>query len=83
MPQHKSAKKRIRQNERRRLRNVVRRSRIKTSIKKVQNAPDKKTAEAEFRQATALLDRYSMKHLIHKNKAANLKSKLSKVVAAK
>ncbi len=83
MPQHKSAKKRMRQNERRRLRNVVKRSKLKTSIKKVKNAPDKKTAETEFRKATALLDRYSTKNLIHKNKAANLKSKLSKAVAAK
>ena len=50
MPQHKSAKKRIRQNERRRLRNVAKRSKLKTSIKKIENATDKKAAEAEFKK---------------------------------
>ena len=83
MPQHKSAKKRTRQNERRRLRNVSKRSKLRTSIKKVENAGDKKTAEVEFRKTSSLVDRYTTKNLIHKNKAAHLKSKLSKVVKAK
>ena len=83
MPQHKSAKKRIRQNERRRIRNVAKRSQLKTSIKKIETAPDKKTAEVEFRKTSSLLDRYTTKNLLHRNKAANLKSKLSKVVKNK
>ena len=83
MPQHKSAAKRVRQSERRRQRNVAKHSRMKTAIKKVQNAPDKKTATEELKKTVSILDRMAVKGLIHKNKAANLKSKLTKEVSAK
>lgn len=82
MPQHKSAKKRVRQNETRRLRNVQKRSTMKTAIKKVRNAPDKETATAELKNAVSTLDRMVNKGIIHRNKAANLKSKLTKSVTA-
>jgi small subunit ribosomal protein S20 len=81
MPQHKSAEKRIRRNERQRQRNIVKRSRLKTAIKKVKNAPDKDTASTELKETVAILDRMAVKGIIHKNKAANLKSKLSKHVS--
>jgi len=80
MPQHKSAEKRVRQSERRRIRNKVRRSILKTAITKVKTAPDKDTAAAELKHTASVIDRMSQKGIIHKNKAANLKSKLSKRV---
>ncbi|MBN1783254.1 30S ribosomal protein S20 [bacterium] len=83
MPQHKSAEKRVRQNERRRVRNVQKRSMLKTAIKKVQAAPDKETAQTELIKTNSVLDRMAVKGIIHKNKAANLKSKLSKAVGKK
>ena len=80
MPQHKSAEKRVRQNEKRRQRNQQKRSEMKTSIKKVRNAPDKQTAETELKNTISVLDRMVSSGIIHKNKAANLKSKLTKSV---
>jgi len=83
MPQHRSAEKRVRQNERRRIRNKQKRSKLKTAIKKVKTAPDKKTAEIELKNAISTLDKMALKGIIHKNKAANIKSKLNKSVNAK
>lgn len=80
MPQHQSAKKRIRQSETRRIRNVQRRSKMKTAIKKVQTAENKETAATELKKTTRLLDRMTAKGVIHRNKAANIKSKLAKAV---
>lgn len=80
MPQHKSAEKRVRQNNKKRARNVQKKTQIKTSIKNVKNASDKEQAQNELKAAISILDRMSTKGLIHKNKAANLKSKLSKKV---
>jgi small subunit ribosomal protein S20 len=82
MPQHESAKKRVRQNERKRERNQRKRSMMKTAIKKVRTAPDKETAEKELRTTSSILDRMARQNIIHKNKAANIKSKLSKSVQA-
>lgn len=78
MPQHKSAEKRVRQMEIKRQRNLPKRTRIKTAIKKVRKATDRETAAAELIKTYAILDRSSVKGIIHKNKAANIKSKLSK-----
>ena len=83
MPQHKSAEKRVRQTERRRQLNVQDRSKLKTAIKKVRNAPDSETASAELKNTVSLLDKLAGKGIIHKNKAANLKSKLNRTVTAK
>jgi len=80
MPQHKSCEKRVRQNERRRVRNVQKRTKLKTSIKKVKNTPDKETAVSELKQTISFLDKLAGIGIIHKNKAANLKSKLTKSV---
>ena len=80
MPQHKSCEKRVKQNERRRVRNVQKRTKLKSSIKKVKNAPDKETAVSELKQTISILDKIAVKGIIHKNKAANLKSQLTKSV---
>ena len=80
MPQHKSAKKRVRQNEKRRQINTMRRSRLKTAIKKVRTAENNETAQGALKDAVSILDRMALKGIIHKNKAANLKSKLTRRV---
>jgi len=81
MPQHQSAEKRARQNERRRLRNQQDRSRMKTAIKKVRNQENKEEAAVQLQKTISILDRMAGKGIIHKNKAANLKSRLTRFVS--
>lgn len=80
MPQHKSAIKRVRQNAKRAERNKSRLTKLKTLVKKVRSATSKETAVAALKTATKNLDRMASKGLIHKNKAANQKAKLTKHV---
>ena len=80
MPQHKSAAKRVRQSERRRLRNRNQRSKMRTLVKRLENEKDKEKATALLSEAKAVLDRLATKNIIHKNKAANKKSALEKYV---
>ena len=80
MPQHKSAEKRVRQNEKRRLRNRVHRSRMRTIVKKLRSASDREQATLLLNEAKAYLDRLAAKGIIHKNKAANYKSELERKV---
>ena len=72
-----SAQKRIRQEQKRRIRNRSQRTRLKTAIKKVLSAPDAASAEAALTETSALLDRLASRHLIHRNKAARKKSQLA------
>ncbi len=83
MANSKSAKKRVRQSRRRHEQNRQQRSRLKTAIKNVENAPDGETATEAFRKASALLDRAGRKNLMHRNKAARKKSQLAKIVKEK
>ncbi len=80
MAHSKSAKKRIRQSEKARIHNRHYRSMMKTFIKRVLAAPDKTAAEAELRTTVALLDKLASKRIIHRNKAANQKSRLTRYV---
>ncbi|HET6527130.1 MAG TPA: 30S ribosomal protein S20 [Balneolaceae bacterium] len=80
MPQHKSATKRVRQNENRRQRNQTQRSKMKTLVKNVFESTDKEEAEKAFKKASAWLDKMAAKNLIHPNRAAHRKSKLAKHV---
>ena len=76
----KSAKKRARQSEQRRLRNISARSMVRTALKKVVKAieaKDKAAAVAAFTAAQPVMDRYAARGLIHKNKAARHKSRLN------
>lgn len=82
MPQHKSAVKRVRQSARRQVRNKADLSRIKTLIKNVRSATEKKNAEAALKTAVKFLDRIAAKGVIHRNKASNQKSKLTRFVRA-
>jgi small subunit ribosomal protein S20 len=77
MAHHKSAIKRIRTNERDRQRNRHYKTLLKTSLKKVRSAENKEEAEALYRQTESILDKLVNKGIIHKNKAANQKSKLA------
>jgi small subunit ribosomal protein S20 len=80
MPNTKSAKKRLRQSLERRTRNRAVKSSLKTQIKKVLTAVeggDTATSDTEFRAAAKRLDQAAAKGVIHRNKAARLKSRLS------
>ena len=81
----KSAKKRAIQAEKRRQHNASRRSMTRTYLKKVVealDAGDKEAAQAAFATAVPILDRMATKGLIHKNKAARHKSRLSAKIKA-
>ena len=80
MAHHLSAKKRIRQNEKRRLNNKYYARTARNAVKKLRDMDNKKEATAELQKVSALLDKLSKKNIIHKNKASNLKSKLAKQV---
>ena len=89
MANSKSAWKRVRQNQKRRDHNMSLRSMMRTSLKKVLKLVllgDKGKAEEAFKAAEKVLDNFANKGLIHKNKAARQKSRLSakiKAMAAK
>ncbi len=80
MAQHKSAEKRARQSARRRGVNKVAKSEMKTLLKNVRSEKDKVKASVALAAAVSTLDKLASKGLIHKNKAANQKSKLTKSV---
>ena len=80
MANHKSALKRIRQNEVRRLRNRYYHKTARTAMKVLRNEEDKAAASEQLPKVISLLDRLAKKNIIHKNKAANFKSKLTKHV---
>lgn len=76
----KSAKKRARQAEKHRKHNASLRSMVRTYIKKVHTAieaGDKKLAEESYKAAQPVIDSMARKGLIHKNKAARHKSRLT------
>ena len=77
MAHHKSAIKRIRIAARNQARNKHYKSMLKTSVGKVRAATDKEQAQVLYQQTTSLLDKLVTKGIIHKNKAANQKSKLA------
>lgn len=81
MADHKQAKKRIRRNERARIKNHARTSRMRTFIKKIETAieaGDQTLAKAAYKDAQPEIHRAASKGLIHKNAAARKLSRLSK-----
>lgn len=83
MANSESSRKRIRINERKRVRNVMYRSRVKTAIKKAETGIfAKKPDEAAIREALSTLDKAAGKGIIHKNNAARRKSRLMKKLNA-
>lgn len=82
MANHKSALKRIRRNEQVRLRNRYQHKTARNVIKKLRSETNKKKASALLPSAVSMIDKLAKRNIIHNNKAANLKSKLTKMVAA-
>ncbi|MFK7749751.1 MAG: 30S ribosomal protein S20 [Kordia sp.] len=82
MANHKSALKRIRSNESKRLRNRYQHKTTRNAIKKLKSVTDKKEAQALLTSVTSMIDKLAKRNIIHDNKAANLKSKLAKHVGA-
>ncbi|MGC8802391.1 MAG: 30S ribosomal protein S20 [Bacteroidales bacterium] len=80
MANHKSAEKRIRQTERRRLANRYHAKTARNAVKRLRNMTNKEEALALLPKVTSLLDKLAKRNIIHANKAANLKSSLAKHV---
>ena len=80
MPTHKSAEKRVRQNQKRKVHNRYYAKSMRTAVKKLRNTTDKEEAQKQLPRVSAMVDKLAKKNIIHKNKAANLKSKLTKHV---
>tara|TARA_B110000116_G_C16747173_1_gene541506 strand:+ start:789 stop:1040 length:252 start_codon:yes stop_codon:yes gene_type:complete len=82
MANHKSALKRIRSNDKKRLRNRFQHKTVRNALKKLRELKDRKEANALLPSLIAMLDKLSKKNIIHSNKASNLKSKLTKLVSS-
>ncbi|MGB5289059.1 MAG: 30S ribosomal protein S20 [Ignavibacteriaceae bacterium] len=78
MATHKSAKKRIRTNERKREVNQQGATRLKSSVKKVLATTNKEEAEKLYKEAVSVLDKGTSKGLIKKNTASRKKASLTK-----
>ena len=83
MPTHKSAAKRIKTAERDRQKNRKVKSTLRGAIKSFNAKKAGEEKAAEFKELTSVLDRAASKGVIHKNKAARTKSRLSKHLKAK
>jgi len=81
MANHKSALKRIRSNEAKRLRNKYQHKTTRNAIKKLRDMEKKKDAEKLFPSVVSMIDKLAKRNIIHDNKAANLKSGLAKHIA--
>lgn len=83
MANHKSALKRIRANEAKQLRNKYQLKTTRTFIKRLKGTEDKTQAQELLSKVTSMLDKLAKKNIIHKNNAANKKSKLTRLVASR
>ena len=81
MANHKSALKRIRSSEAKRVTNRYKHRTTRNAIKKLRETTDAKEAQELFVNVSSMIDKLAKKNIIHNNKAANLKSGLSKYVA--
>jgi small subunit ribosomal protein S20 len=82
MAYHKSAKKRIRSTEAKRVLNRYQAKTTRNAVKKLRGIKVKEEAQKELPKVVSMLDKLAKKSIIHKNKASNLKSKLTKTVNA-
>lgn len=79
MANHKSAIKRIRANNRKRLRNRYHAKTMRNAMRKFRAITDKTEATEQLPKMLSMIDKLAKKSIIHKNKAGNLKSKLTKL----
>jgi small subunit ribosomal protein S20 len=77
MAHHQSAKKRIRQDEAKRLQNKYYAKTMRNALKALRNTTDKDAAAQQLPKVVSMLDKLAKKNVIHKNKAANLKSEIA------
>ena len=77
MANHKSALKRIRQNEKKRVQNRFYAKTTRNAIKVLRTETDKEEAVKSYPRVISMIDKLTKKNIIHRNKAANLKSKLA------
>lgn len=82
MANHKSAQKRVRANETKRVRNRYQAKTTRTQIKKLTSTTKKDEAQALLTEVSGMIDKLAKKNVIHWKKAANQKSKLAKRVNA-
>lgn len=82
MPRHKSAKKALRKSEKLREHNKALKTRLKTAFKTALTERDTAKKTEEIRKAFSLIDKAAKRKLIPKNRAARLKSRLSRSKAA-
>lgn len=80
MANHKSAEKRIRANETKRVRNRYQHKTTRTAIKSLRAAKTKTEAQGILKEVSSMIDKLAKKNIIHWKKAANQKSKLAKLV---
>ena len=81
MANHKSALKRIRSNEKRRVLNKYQHKTTRNAIKAIRLATVKAEAAEKLPIVISMIDKLAKKNIIHANKASNLKSKLTRLVA--
>jgi small subunit ribosomal protein S20 len=82
MANHKSALKRIRSTEKKRVLNKYQHKTTRNAIKGIRLSENKAEAQAQLPNVVAMIDKLAKKNIIHANKASNLKSKLTRQVAA-
>ena len=82
MANHKSALKRIRTNEKKRVLNRYQHKTTRNAIKAIRMATVKSEASEKLASVISMIDKLAKKNIIHANKASNLKSKLTRHVAA-
>lgn len=80
MANHKSSIKRIRQSERKRVHNKYYGRTTRNAVRKLQATTDKNEATELLPKVSSMLDKLAKTNVIHKNKAANLKSQITKYV---
>jgi small subunit ribosomal protein S20 len=80
MANHKSALKRIRQNNKKRLHNKYYHKTTRNAIKRLRDTTEKAAALEALPSVVSMVDKLAKRNIIHSNKAANLKSKLYKFV---
>ena len=78
MANHKSALKRIRSNNKKRLRNRFQHKTTRNAIRDFKALTKKKEAEKELPVIISMIDKLAKKNIIHNNKASNLKANMSK-----
>jgi small subunit ribosomal protein S20 len=80
MANHLSSKKRIRSNDTKRIINRFQHKTMRNAVKKLRNTENKEEASSNLPKVISIIDKLAKRTVIHKNKADNLKSKLTRMV---